>query len=203
MRYYTWLKHELMYEALQIANEIFFFDADVVIFRNPWPEVTYGRDETGVRIKGEYDIMYQRERGMRVINCGGSVNSGQLYINKNRNKTLIKQYFQLLYERKYKIIYDSSRLDQDHVSDIVPSLLKYCTLPVKRFQGHCTWSQDLTAKWNEIISYHSSCANSHQKKQILKNVLIGQETQLNKMRPMDQILSRFRNNNLKGNKDTV
>lgn len=45
--WFTYIKHELMVEALKVVDEIFFFDADVMLFRNPWFETTYGRDDNG------------------------------------------------------------------------------------------------------------------------------------------------------------
>ncbi len=46
-RFFAYLKHDLMLEALKVAEEVIFFDADVLLFRNPWIETTYGRDENG------------------------------------------------------------------------------------------------------------------------------------------------------------
>jgi hypothetical protein len=59
--FFTYLKHELMYEALKVADEVFYFDIDVLLLRNPWVEVQYGRDEVGNRIPGPYDLQWQRE----------------------------------------------------------------------------------------------------------------------------------------------
>ena len=153
--YFTWIKHELMYEATKAANQIFFFDADVAILRNPWLEVSYGRDElTGQKIPGPYDIQYQRERGVKEKGCGGSVNSGQMYI---RNSSAIQSYFHKLFEKKYEAVITRIRLDQDFVSDIV-NMLKYCTLPTKYFFGHCLFSREDSALLSEAIAYHTNCA---------------------------------------------
>ena len=76
-KYFTYLKHELMFEALKVVEEVFFFDADTVIFRNPWVETQFGRNEQGQKFPSSYDIQYQRDRG-RSLSCSGSVNSGQV-----------------------------------------------------------------------------------------------------------------------------
>ena len=162
--YITWIKQEFMYEATKVAQQIFFFDADVIILRNPWLEISYGRDEkTGQRISGPYDIQYQRERGIRERGCGGSVNTGQMYI---RNSSAIQSYFHKLFEKKYDIIVTRKRLEQEFVGDLV-SMLKYCTLPSKYFFGHCIYSRDYGAVLSEIIAYHTSCVSGLARKKTL------------------------------------
>jgi hypothetical protein len=61
--FFTWLKHELLYEALQVAEEAFYFDIDALVLRNPWVDIRYGRDEQGNHIPGPYDLQWQRDRG--------------------------------------------------------------------------------------------------------------------------------------------
>jgi hypothetical protein len=47
--YMTWIKHELMFESLKELDEVFLFDADVIFFKNPFPETRVGHDHvTGV-----------------------------------------------------------------------------------------------------------------------------------------------------------
>lgn len=49
-RFLTYLKQELFYEALQVADHFFFLDVDCLLFKNPFVEIQYGRDELGHRI---------------------------------------------------------------------------------------------------------------------------------------------------------
>jgi hypothetical protein len=59
----TYLKHEFMFEALKVVNEIFFFDIDCLVLRNPWVDSRYGRDENDKNFIGNFDIQWQRDRG--------------------------------------------------------------------------------------------------------------------------------------------
>jgi hypothetical protein len=61
--YLTYLPVEFFVEALKVVKEAFYFDADVLLLRNPWLETRFGRDNKGNRIHGLYDMMYQRDRG--------------------------------------------------------------------------------------------------------------------------------------------
>jgi hypothetical protein len=61
--FFTWLKHELMYESLKVAAEVFYFDVDLLLLRNPWVDIQFGRDEQGNHIPGPYDLQWQRDRG--------------------------------------------------------------------------------------------------------------------------------------------
>jgi hypothetical protein len=88
--YLTYLKHELIYEALKVADEVFFFDVDVILLRNPWIEVQYGRDGQGNRISGPYDLQWQRENGQgpRFDSCYGRLLSPLLFIARCINRNL-------------------------------------------------------------------------------------------------------------------
>eukprot|EP01041_Mallomonas_annulata_P010094 gene10094-21031_t len=165
--YMTWLKHELMFQALQVADELFFFDADVLLFKNPFPGIKFGRDKNGGIIEDIYDIQYQRERGMKERGCGGSVNSGQMYL---RNSTSIQHYFKLLFQRKIEILENKNRLDQDHVGDLVGNL-RYCTLPVRQYKGYCPASQDSSSGPLEMITFHTNCASGNEKRLLLNRML--------------------------------
>jgi hypothetical protein len=173
--YLTWVKHEFMYEALQVADEIFFFDSDVLIFRNPWPEVKYERiNKEGKRniTIAPYDIMYQRERGIwGGLGCGGTVNTGQVYI---LNSTEIQKYFKILLQRKNIILKNHGMLDQDHVNEIISDeslvRLKRCTLSVRNFHGYCTASKDATSPLKEIITFHTTCLSGNAKHNVLQKM---------------------------------
>ena len=168
--FFTWIKHEFMYEATKVADQIFFFDADVAILRNPWLEISYARDrETGAKLFESLDMQFQRERGINYKGCDGSANSGQLYI---RNSTSIQNYFKKLFEKKYEIIIKRIKLDQDYVQEIAVTTLKYCTLPVKHFIGHCISSRDRNTPLMGVIAFHANCAKGTQVKSFLLSKFI-------------------------------
>jgi hypothetical protein len=99
--YFTYVKHDFMKAALQVAEHIMFFDADVLIFKNPFIHTQYERDKIGKRSNlRPIDIMWQRDRG-RGDGCEGSVNSGQIYL---RNSSKVANYFDDLMKQKDKIL---------------------------------------------------------------------------------------------------
>lgn len=155
--YLTWLKYELAFSALDYANEVFYLDADVLLRRNPFGEVKFGRDAKGKKEPGEFDVMYQRERGMKELGCGGSVNGGLLYF---RNSTQLRQLFiPKMLSHKEEIINGKGRSDQEIMGDYVGKV-RFCTLPVKLFTGHCMGSQFLgrsIPQPSEVITYHTNC----------------------------------------------
>ncbi len=61
--YLTWFKQELIREALVVVEEAMFFDADVLLLRNPWVYTQSGRFQNTSRIYKPYDLMFQRDRG--------------------------------------------------------------------------------------------------------------------------------------------
>lgn len=155
--YLTWLKYELAFLSLDYANEVFYLDADVLIRKNPFHEVLFGRDPSGKKIPGEYDVMYQRERGIKELGCGGSVNGGLLYF---RNSTGVRERFiPSMLSHRVEIVNGEGRSDQEIMGDYV-GLVRYCTLPVTLFTGHCGGSRHqggAIPRPEEVITYHTNC----------------------------------------------
>lgn len=175
--FFTYLKHDLMREALHVVNEVFFFDADVVIFRNPWIESTYGRDEQGRYVDGPYDMMWQRDRG-RGPGCSGSVNSGVMYV---RNSTRAQAYFGYMGEVKDKILQGGHGLDQDFVANASETAgLRFCALSGTLFTTHCLQVFgnikyiDSHFPLSKIITYHTACVQGlGPKKNYLSKMIAG------------------------------
>jgi hypothetical protein len=153
--YIVWLKYELFLEALLVTEEFFYFDADVMVFKNPFPDTRYGRDNNGIKVEGRYEIMYQRERGMKERGCGGSVNGG-LYWMRN-SSALHDKFFPAFMKHKEELIYGTGRSDQDISGDYV-CLAKCCTLPVARYMGHCISSRDANGyDVKDVVTFHTNC----------------------------------------------
>jgi hypothetical protein len=152
--YIVWVKYEMFVASMLVANEVFYFDADVMVYGNPFPEAQWGRDQTGKKIPGPYDIMYQRERGMKEKGCGGSVNGGLWYLHNTTR--LFDLWFPKVMQHRADIINLPGRLDQDIVGDYM-RLIKYCTLPVRKFMGYCPSSQEPGYDPREIITFHTNC----------------------------------------------
>lgn len=70
-----------------------------------------GRNNDGKVIHAEYDVMYQRERGMRERGCGGSVNSGVVYMS---NSTAVHEVYKprMMQARESIVMGTAGRLDQ-------------------------------------------------------------------------------------------
>lgn len=160
--YIVWVKYEMFVEALMVANEVFYFDADVMVYANPFPHAQNGRDQMGRPIPGPYELMYQRERGMKERGCGGSVNGGLFYLRNSTN--MHAKFLPAILKHREDIINLPGRLDQDIVGDYV-RLVKYCTLPVNRFMGFCISSQDANGyNPKEIVTFHPNCVAGMQAK---------------------------------------
>jgi hypothetical protein len=82
-----------------------------LIFRNPWIDTQFIRDNHGNNVPTVVDLLYQRDRGFGPT-CYGSVNSGQMYL---RNSSLLSTYFQMMRGYKHEIIHDKKELDQVYV----------------------------------------------------------------------------------------
>lgn len=159
-RFFTFFKHELLYEALKFAEHVFFFDADVAIFKNPFVETQFGRDEDGNRILAPYDLMFQRDRG-RGPSCAGSVNSGQIYL---RNSSAVRLYLHYMHEMKPVIIEGKHGLDQDFVQNASQTAgLRSCSLHPTLYTAHCYQIfgniryMDHGQPVKKLVTYHTSC----------------------------------------------
>jgi hypothetical protein len=158
--YIVWLKYELFMEALEVANEFFYFDADVVLFKDPFPATRYGRDENGTSFKAEYDFMFQRERGVKEWGCGGSVNGGVMWFRNN--SALHEKLFPAMLERKDEIVNVHGN-DQDIIGSYA-YMVRKCALPATQYMGHCTTSRDNRATAANVVTFHTNCVSGLQRK---------------------------------------
>jgi hypothetical protein len=155
---FIYIKHELMQQALMVTNEIFFFDSDVLIFKNPWISLVYSLDTNGNRVFPPYHIMFQRDFGY-TDDCNiGDFNSGQLYI---RNSTDVQQYFNNLFKFKQDILScKDKKNDQDYFPAAVDKLnIKVCGFNKYLFTSICQIYYKLTndnGYFNDIITFHLS-----------------------------------------------
>ncbi len=157
-----------MYEALKVANEVFFFDADSILLRNPWIDIQFGRDEEGVRTAKLFDVQFQRDRGKGPA-CTGSANTGQVYV---RNTTETQAYLNNMRTWKPLILKGGMGLDQDFVGNATKfANAKTCTLSTSLYAAHCFGSRNGRALAKDLVSYHTSCVEGiHSKKSRLNAV---------------------------------
>ena len=168
-KFFTYVKHPLLKEALQVADRVCFFDADCILLRNPFIQVEFGRDGDGNRLHAEYDLFYQRERG-RGPSCYGSVNTGQICM-RNTSKSLA--YLDRIIALRDDIL-TKGPLDQDYVADAANALnLSHCVLTPEMYLSHCpvvyqiTQYLDRSFPIRDIVSYHTSCVRGNAAKMSL------------------------------------
>jgi len=152
-----WFKHEMMFEALKEAENVFFFDADVALFQNPFLDLHLRRDEQGKRTPDIFDMQFQRDRG-RGPSCSGTFNTGQIYA---RNSTKVQEYFRYLFEMKTHIFYDLEyKLDQDYVENATTyANLSVCTLSTDKYIAHCFGGRNGAAPIAGVVSFHAACVS--------------------------------------------
>jgi hypothetical protein len=125
----TYLKHEIMEAGLQGgADELFFFDGDVVLFGDPWSVKL--QDFTG-----NFDLRYQVDNVPAAGGqCNRGVNSGQMYLRRT-NQTLAY----LAAMRSYRAdILAGAMLDQNYVTPAAAKVgLQHCALDPSLFVGRC------------------------------------------------------------------
>ena len=155
---FSFFKYELLKESLQLVNEMFFFDADVLIFRNPWFDDNglFRLDSSGVRVDPTFDFMFQREGGFSFDCSAEDINGGQYYI---RNSTQIQSFIDNMFKYKEQIMsFSEGKFDQDYIKRAVEaSHIKVCGLNHYRFTSgrhvylHKTTDHILAS---EIVSFH-------------------------------------------------
>ena len=164
-RFLMYLKHLLMYEALKEVQEVFFIDVDVLLFRNPFVGMLYGRKEDGSRdLNGEKpDMMWQGEFGYS-SGCAGRPNGGQLYL---RRTAKLSKYFETLFSLRESFL-GKGQNDQDKLLEITSAAnLTTCTLPFTRFTAHTMKTNapfDKSVPVAEIVSYHTSGISGRENK---------------------------------------
>jgi len=162
--YITWLKHEMLFEILKHAQHVLFFDADMIMLRNPWPELSFGRKESGEKFEATYDLQFQRDGGSRGggLGCSGIINSGQMWV---RNSTKMQIYFGLMWTKRPQILLGQGTTDQDFIKGAASQAgLTLCSMPPHLYTGKCFGSRKGAAKLINIITHHATCLEGTQEK---------------------------------------
>ena len=156
-RYITYLKWLIIDVVLQLySKQVFFFDTDVALFRNPF---MYAYDD--------FDFEFQRENSKR----DSAVNGGQLFFsNTDRSRSMVRS----MVARGRYIVAAGAPLDQDFVHDaLTESGSSWHSLDSHRFLGHC-WAKEYISNdtlIKDIVTYHAHCAsNLHDKMRVLRRV---------------------------------
>ena len=144
----TYVKHEILEAASQVATESIFLDTDTLVFDDPW-SVNLNAPN------GPYDLRYQHENEPENL-CSGAVNGGQLYV---RQSDAISRYFASLKAHKSEILDGQHGLDQSFVASAADAAgISRCALDPSYFIGHCGTSHLLQSDAKKVVTYHVNCA---------------------------------------------
>jgi len=166
----TYIKHEIMAAGLQGgADELFFFDTDVIVFGDPWSVKL--QDSTG-----NFDLRYQVGNVPSVGGqCYRGVNSGQVYLRRT-NTTLAYLDAMRVYRDDILSAKIGGRLDQDFITVAAEKVgLRHCGLDPIAFLGRCHGCYDLISGMPPVslaLTMHVDCTGgTENKKKILTKFL--------------------------------
>lgn len=159
---FSFFKYALIQAALSVIEEMFFFDADVLLFRSPWIDDNgLYKISDGHRVEPTYDFMFQRINAYNK-NCeAGDVNGGQYYL---RNSSKMQQFLSTMIGFKHVILnYTETKFDQAYVETAMNMTnLRVCGLDPHRFaSGRHVFMKGTTAHApaSGIVSFHFNALN--------------------------------------------
>jgi hypothetical protein len=190
---FLFLKYELMREALMLADQVFFFEADTLIFKNPFVPALYGGKEVATEKKSSevIDILFQNANGQDSTTCNsGQPNAGQMLF---QNSSQVHSFLSAMISLSSSSSSNSSSSDHhpqyQYSSDLhyLPNLLtqekiNYCLLPADRFVSilnthsstnetttttrTTTTTTTTTAVVKDLVSYHGEGIHGLEKKKL-------------------------------------
>jgi hypothetical protein len=142
--YMGFLKWRIIRQAVLKFQYVFFFDADIVLFKNPWTPI--------LPVLNTYQLWYQMESFSTDI-CMGNLNSGQLVFTRSETTLSLISYV----ITKENI---TGHLDQDWVLEGVKATnITSCHLP-STFLGYC-WEDSCIGEECSIpplVTFHACCS---------------------------------------------
>ena len=167
--YVNFLKVVIHHATLGRVDSFFFFEADVLLYRNPWDvkDVLNGRTFDGTVVPNSYyDFMYQREwpysRKNNDLSCGGGLNGGQYYFKSTKPS---RAFLDALITDRNETIAKLGRADQDFfITTALNYGVRLCTLPANIFAAHCKSMRTFNHPISESITYHAVCSSGMEDK---------------------------------------
>jgi hypothetical protein len=185
---FMFLKYEVLREALMLADHVFFFEADTLIFKNPFVSALYGGKEEK-KSSEVMDILFQNANGQQdiITTCNtGPPNAGQMLF---QNSSKVHSFLSAMISLSSSSSHSSSSSDHHHhqyqySSDLhyLPGLLaqekiNYCLLPADRFvsilNAHSTNETATTTRTTittavvkDLVSYHGEGIHGSEKKKV-------------------------------------
>ena len=168
--FFTYMKHELMSAVMQSKVDIFYFDLDMLILKDPWSNLDDIIESNMTYVNYPiHDILFQQNCGFAggkdgkdiCDRNGADVNSGQMFI---RYSPKVQHYFDYIKSHKNEIILPpegSRTLDQDFVGRAALAAdLSVCGLNKWHYtsicQAHNCKSND-DASFRGIVTLHVDC----------------------------------------------
>lgn len=166
-----WAKWRLLLLALQVAHEVFWLDADVVLFRSPWPAAPASLPPA--------DILYQSEFACPSTSCLGTptltapMGAGACALNGGvmlvRSAALVRRVVSL--EPDFSTAPTGAPPYDQDVADRVArgGDFSFCPLPSASFVGFCWWAWGYNRGNRSLIdrlypcrlaSFHAHCISS-------------------------------------------
>jgi len=160
------LKHWLIVKALEVVEQVFFYDADVMLFRNPFPDTLYKRynNDSIDYVSRQPEVMGQTEG---CLGCGSYINGGILFF---RNTTGVHKFYDYFFSYDAQMLNVSAGMgiawDQEYLSKYIGTgKLDSCSLLCSRHTSHCAARKPGTMayfntsifKLNDLVSYHGTC----------------------------------------------
>lgn len=166
-RYLMLLKTLVMIEALKVVEEVFFFDVDIVLFRNPWIETLHARNKDGSINKDapRPEFMFQRELSTG-LGCDGQPNGGQLYMRNTEN---IQKYFKKFMDNVPTMLRNNGPVDQQMMPGFIHNAgVNACAFSPFLFTSRCFGDKPTnefrSSPVMDIVSYHTACVTGLSKK---------------------------------------
>jgi hypothetical protein len=98
--YLSFLKYLIIREALLLASEVFFVDADVLVYCNPWSHLSLFNNTS-------YDYVYSPE----YVHRRSYINGGQYFL---RNTAKVKEWLQLMIQSRQLICQPHTSNEKQH-----------------------------------------------------------------------------------------
>lgn len=137
-----WTKWSLLNAGMDVADAIFYVDADITFFANPWPLLR----------RVDFDIAYQQEVAQ------GGMNSGQVFVRSKAAAAFAETL-------RPRVLHNKNRMDQDIVGQaLTHTNFTHGTLPLQ-FLGNCMYASNPRLMTLNTVSFHSSCAGNKRSKE--------------------------------------
>lgn len=150
---FCWIKWRLVRDAMRSARAVFYADADVVFFQNPWPSVAESR---------EFDIVHANNN----LRHPRRMNGGLFIVHS-------LEFAEFALSQQPATFNNSNVLDQVLVYDamINTGRFKHASLPQLQFRSNCWVRCSFAPTPPSAISFHAGCMGGPNKMRAIQGAL--------------------------------